>query len=215
VKADSVPQRLSYPYIYGYPIFRSAGEVGKYANDVTRGPSLGCNLRSFQFRVLPPPGSFPSGCVDDSIILPLKHVEDILSRSPQLTRISTLSYPDEDVNYAWFFVNSLHISWEIFGALANTVGPVLEFLGDVFIHGDTRELRCPSILGQFSALRVFGCCIFTRFRVVKDRTSSPPVHRGVSPTTGLPFIIPTSSLMFRVCSPIHLTVDLADLLIRD
>lgn len=176
----SVPQvsrafkRLSDPYVYGYPIFRSSEEIGAYANAVAESPDLRGNLRSFQFR---------DPAVDTlsafkrwgrtRVTLTLKHVYGIFSQSAQLTRICALKTTDEDTGFTLVSQRSLVIPWDSFEALANTVGPVLKFLDNVFIKAaGTEGPPCPSIFGRFSVLRSFACCISTRFNVVQDRISS-------------------------------------------
>jgi hypothetical protein len=173
VYADPVRQRLSYPYIYGYPIFWSSGDVRMHANAVTQNPALGHYLRSFQFRAKPIYSLSGLSGVTNQLRCTLSSelAYDILSQSPQLTRISALKVPDEDFEYSWILKNSLNMSWHTFETIALTAGPVLEYLEDITIEPDTQELQCPSIFGSFPFLRSLGCRISTRFKVVEDSIS--------------------------------------------
>jgi hypothetical protein len=103
-----------------------------------------------------------------------KSLTQIFSQSPQLTRLCALKTYGDDNNYEWArssTLASLLITWENFVALANTAGPVLETLEDVYIHAGTQEFQNPSIFGQLSALRYFECYIYAHFISSTDSIS--------------------------------------------
>jgi hypothetical protein len=142
-----------------------------YADAVNQNLTLGRYLRSFQFYTDPPDNLL--GVDEPTITLSPEHIHDILSLSPQLTRISALKFPDDGIDYRWILKHSLLISWSSFEAIAHAAGSVLESLDDIFIKADKPQtLQCPSVFGNFSVLRSLRCSISTRFQVVKDSISA-------------------------------------------
>jgi hypothetical protein len=85
----------------------------------------------------------------------------IFLRSPQLTRLCALKTSadnDDDIyGYEGTLSESLMIDWESFVALADTAGPVLDTLEDVYITAYSDEGQSPSIFDRFSVLRSLRC----------------------------------------------------------
>jgi hypothetical protein len=148
-----------------------------YAYNILENPALGGYLRKLRFSSLF--WEFREYVLGEELNLS-RCIARILSHSPRLTCIRLMRFSEgvDNVEDVWdayrpctFIINS-----ESFVELANTAGPVLDTLDDVFIHTDSQGSQdlCPSIFGQFSALRSWRCCITARF--ITDTTSISPSY---------------------------------------
>jgi hypothetical protein len=126
-----------------------------YANDLLQNPSLGSHLRALQFCGETGDFLFQRPAIS-------RCSTHIFSQSTRLTRLCAMKVSG-DYSRNIFSIKSFPISWENFGILANTAGPVLDTLEDVFIYGDAQQFLGPSIWGQFSILRSLECSMHVRF----------------------------------------------------
>jgi hypothetical protein len=131
-----------------------------YAQDLLLDPSLETHLRSLRF--YGPHSAFSwLDALDRDRLFP-RSITQIFSRSPQLTWLCALKTSVDDY-YGGTLSESLIITWESFVALADTAGPVLDTLEDVYINANSQESLSPSIFDRFSVLRSLRCCMNARF----------------------------------------------------
>ncbi|KAJ7437234.1 hypothetical protein B0H11DRAFT_2108241 [Mycena galericulata] len=128
--------RLSLPYLYGYPTFWNIGTVRRFATCLKANPSLGLYVRDIHIRE--PRFGFGSSLGGMPQVLDLT---PIFSNTPQLARLIS----DESV---------ISLTWETFEILARTAGRTLVELSRYPIERGSAPMPCsPAVFMNFTALR--------------------------------------------------------------